>query len=514
MRKILTVIALFISIQMYAQVPEDAVRYSWYPQNGTARALSFGGAMGSLGGDITAAFVNPAGIGFYKTSEVVFSPAFLLNNVKTDYRGNKSEQKQHTISLGTSGLVIAVPNSFDSKKSNAFAIAFTQNANFNNLIRYKGLNNYSSYSEKFVEEFVGLNTTIDNVLNTNSIAPYTAATALQTFLIDTVRVNGTVIVKGAPEYILDAKQALMQEMIKTTKGGMYELGFSFAGNDGEKFLWGATVGIPIVSYESNTLFSENDTSSNTTNNFKSFSFNDNFKTSGAGINAKVGIIFRPKEYIRLGLAIHTPTYLSLKDSRQSFLKTELENPAKSFEASSNLFTEGKRGEARYIQSTPLRLIASGSYVFREVEDVTKQRGFISADIEYVNHKGSRFSSDAEQPTVDQQAYFKQLNGVVKDIYKGNVNLRLGGEVKFNTIMGRLGFGYYGSPYKDAPSKANMVTMSGGLGYRNKGFFIDLTYVHLVSKDFDIPYRLQNAQNVYAAINQQRGNIAATIGVKF
>ena len=81
-------------------------------------------------------------------------------------------------------------------------------------------------------------------------------------------------------------------------------------------------------------------------------------------------------------------------------------------------------------------------------------------------------------------------------------------------MGRLGFGYYGSPYKDAPLKANKLTMSGGLGYRNKGFFVDLTYVHLISNDFDIPYRLQNAQNVYADIKQQTGNIAATVGVKF
>ena len=514
MQKILTLIMLFFSVEIYAQVPEDAVRYSWFPQNGTARSLAFGGAMGSLGGDITAAFVNPAGIGFYKTNEAVFSPAFLLNSVKTNYRGNDFSNKKNVFSLGTSGFVIAVPSEFNAKKSNAFSIAFTQNTSFNNRVYYKGLNNFSSYSEKFAEEFAGLNTSITNVLNTNSIAPFTSAVALQTYLIDTIRVNGVPIVKAAPEYILDAKQALMQEMTKTTKGGMYELGFTYAGNDGEKFLWGATIGIPIINYESNTLFAENDTSSNVTNGFKSFSFNDNFKTTGAGINAKIGIIFRPKEYIRLGLAIHTPTYMSLKDSRQSFLRTELENPTEIFEASSDLFTLGKRGEARYIQSTPLRIIASGSYVFREVEDVTKQRGFISADIEYVNHKGSRFSSDAEQPTVDQQTYYKQLNAVVKDIYKGNINVRVGGEVKFNTIMGRLGFGYYGSPYKDAPTKANKLTMSGGLGYRNKGFFIDLTYVHLISKDFDIPYRLQNAQNVYSAVNGQRGNIAATVGVKF
>ena len=104
--------------------------------------------------------------------------------------------------------------------------------------------------------------------------------------------------------------------------------------------------------------------------------------------------------------------------------------------------------------------------------------------------------------------------MVKDIYKGNINLRLGGEIKFNTIMGRLGFGYYGSPYRDAPSRANKMTLSGGLGYRDKGFFADLTYVHLVSNDFDIPYRLEAKQNTFASLKQQRGNIMATVGVKF
>jgi len=104
--------------------------------------------------------------------------------------------------------------------------------------------------------------------------------------------------------------------------------------------------------------------------------------------------------------------------------------------------------------------------------------------------------------------------VVKDIYKGNINLRLGGEIKFNTIMGRLGFGYYGSPYKDAPANANKMTMSGGLGYRNKGFFTDLTYVHLITNDFDVPYRLEAKQNTFAAIKQQRSMVTATFGVKF
>lgn len=514
MHKILTIATLFFVTHAYAQVPEDAIRFSWYPQNGTARTLAIGGAIGSLGGDITSNFVNPAGIGFYKTNEATISGGYVFKKANTNYRGNTLNEKSNQFNFAPAGLVIAVPNRFDNKKTNAFSFAVTQTANFNNVTHFKGLNNFSSFSEQFAEEFARLNTSIDNVLNTNSISPYTSAPALYTYLIDTVRNGNNLIIKAAPEYILEAGQALQQEMIKTTKGGLYELGFTYAGNDGDKLLWGISVGIPIVNFESNTVFSESDTSSNSSNRFKSFTFTDNFTTKGAGLNAKLGLIYRPKEYIRLGLAVHTPTYMSLTDSRQSSLKTELENPIATFNASSDLFTEGKPGIARYMQSSPLKVIASGSYVFREVEDVTKQRGFVSADFEYVNHRGGRFNSDAEQPTVDEQTYYKGLNNVVKDIYKGNVNFKLGGEIKFNTIMGRLGFGYYGSPYKDAPVKANRVTMSGGLGYRNKGFFVDLTYTHLVSKDFNVPYRLQNLQNVYADIRQQSNNIMATVGVKF
>ena len=69
MKKYLLLPALLIATSIYAQVPEDVLRYSFFPQNGTARTLAIGGAMGSLGGDINATFVNPAGLGNFKTGE-------------------------------------------------------------------------------------------------------------------------------------------------------------------------------------------------------------------------------------------------------------------------------------------------------------------------------------------------------------------------------------------------------------------------------------------------------------
>mgnify|MGYP000001614254 CR=1 FL=1 len=505
---------LFTTKLTRAQVPEDAIRYSFYPQNGTARNLAIGGAMGSLGGDINAAFVNPAGLGFYKTGEFTFTPSFFLNSNKATFRDQLTGNKKNAFGIGPIGLVLGSTNAYNTRHSRAFSIALTQTASFNNRVQYSGLNNYSSFSEQFAEEFAKSGYSIDEVLNTNSPLPYTSAPALYTYLIDTVTVNGVVQVKGAPEYILDAGQALRQEMMRTTRGGMYEAALAFANNKNDKWYWGVSLGIPFIHYKSETNFKESDTSSNTSNHFRQFEYNDDFRTQGLGFNLKLGIIYRPQERIRLGLAIHTPTYMMLTDTRTTTLTTEVENPVNQYKVSSQTFTNNQPGEAKYVQLTPLKAMISASYVFREVENTKKQRAFITADIEYVHHRGSRFYSNNDEPTDDEKLYYKSLNRVVKKEYKGNFNFRVGGELKFNIIMARLGFAYYTNPYKESGLKANRMLLSGGLGYRNKGMFIDLTYVHTISKDVDFPYRLEDRANTYAMLKQQRGNIIATVGFKF
>src|SRR6476661_7527438 len=67
-------IALLAVTHSYAQEPADALRYSWLTQNGTGRNQAIGGAGASLGGEFSSLFINPAGLGFYKTSEFVITP--------------------------------------------------------------------------------------------------------------------------------------------------------------------------------------------------------------------------------------------------------------------------------------------------------------------------------------------------------------------------------------------------------------------------------------------------------
>lgn len=522
MKKYILLSFTLLSAKAFSQIPEDALRYSWYPQSGTARNMAIGGAMGSLGGDITATFVNPAGIGFYKTGEFVFTPGILLNNNKANFRDITTKGKKAGFQLGTTGIILGSVSRKKPTNSSAISIAINQVANFKNLVHYSGYNNYSSFSEQFAEEFAKSGYSIDDVLNTQSPLPYTSAVALYSYLIDTATIGGHVVVKAAPEYLLDSGMAVKQDMYKTTGGGVYDFSLAYAQNIKDKVLWGVTLGIPYINYKSNTTFSENDTSSNTFNHFKSFTYEDNFTTSGVGFNLKLGVIYKPRDYIRLGLAVHTPTFMYLTDTRTTKLTTYLEDtlgrPELPIFVDSKTFTNNQPGEAKYTQRSPWKAILSASYVFREVENVKKQKGFITVDIEYVNHRASRFSSDNQDITPDQEAnykaYYKALNNVVKQQYKGAFNFRVGGELKFNIIMARLGFAYYSNPYKDAAIKGNQLLLSGGLGYRNKGFFVDLTYVHRMTKDVNFPYRLEDRANTYATLNQKQGNVVATVGWKF
>ncbi len=510
--------AIIICNSLAAQLPEDVIRMSWNTPRGSARVMAIGGAMGSLGGDITANFVNPAGLGFYKTGEFILSPGFKFGNIKSDFRGtNGIKGNNSAFDFGTTGFVTGNARRYGTWTSTAFSLAVNRTANFNNTSYYRGRNDFSSFSEAFAEEFALSGLPIDAVLYD---APLSLGSKLAnyTYLIDTVSVNGNIEVVGLPQRdaILNGVNAeLDQERRSETRGGITELAMGFAANMDDNIYLGIGIGIPIVNYERTTTLTETDASGITDNNFASASYTERQKTKGAGVNAKLGLIIKPVDQFRIGLAVHTPTLYALEETYRGSITADLENyfplgsqvrRANEDSIYSQFGYEIPKDE--FDLTSPWKFLVSASYVIREIEDVTKQRGFITADVEYVTHRSSRFSSEYNQN------YVEGVNNAIKNIYKPALNFRLGGELKFNTIMTRLGFSYYGSPYEDKEFKARRMNVHGGLGYRNKGFFIDLTYMHSLNRDVNFPYRLADKANTFADLRESTGNLMMTFGVKF
>lgn len=497
-------IAFFSVVSANAQTPDDAIRNSYQIQQGSARNMAIGGAMGSLGGDISAANVNPAGLGFYRTGEVVVSAGFNMLKNNYDFRGTGSKQGKNNLAYGSSGLVYGWSNYFNHKNSTAFSISINQVANFNNHIDYTGFNNTSSFSEQYLEE---LSRNGANISAAENNYKFGSSLAFNTYLIDTATVNGQVnFVSMVPT------TGTNQRNIIDTKGGIHEVTLGVAGNHG-KFYIGGSVGIPIYSYTKDQIYSETNPIANPNNNFGSFTYTEHYTSTGAGINAKLGIIYKPVERIRIGLAIHTPTFATMADKIHSAITTNTEKFKGIVTQTSDQFTGGDPGDYKYTMTTPAKVMVSGSYVFNEVRDVRKQKAFITADLEYVAHQSTKYDI-TEGGTQADKDYYTSVNDAISQRFKGVWNARVGGEMKFTTIYARAGVAYYGNPYVDNALKSNRTLLSAGLGYRNHGYFIDATYIYTMKTDTNSPYYLTDVANTFATGKNNVGNVMVTFGLKF
>ena len=511
--KIYSAIFLLSSYISFSQTPEDALRLSWFQLRGTARNQAIGGAMASLGGDATANHINPAGLAFFKTSDVFLTPGVQFGKSQSMFREtNSTGTGQTKFNLGTSGFVFG---GFGNKAKNSFGITVTQQADFNYTTYYKGLNDYSSYGEPLADEFAASGLTIDQALSYNSTISIPTRMALYTYLVDTARINGNLQVIARSENPAVREQENRVE----SSGGITEINLGWGTEASKKFMAGLSLGINIINQERRTYFHESDATGNTNNDFSFLTYDETFTLKGYGLNLRGGLIYRPKEYIRLGLAVHTPTWMSLTEKVSSGFAADLENLFGAGHGYDSVgmatITGGSdQTENNYLLNSPTKIMISGSYVFREVEDITRQKGFITLDIEYTNYKWMSYGPDDGETNTETKADYKPYNEAIDAVYKGTFNFRLGGELKFNTIMARAGFAYYTSPYNDEELKGRKMFVSGGLGYRNKGMFIDLTYVQRLNKDVNLPYRVNPPRaNTFADLKENGGNVLLTIGFK-
>lgn len=489
---------------VYAQDETDALRFSYLQPQGTARSMGIGGALGALGGDFTSLSVNPAGLGVYRRSEFTFTPSLKLNSATGTYQGQAMDDNITRFNINNLGVVFTSSQKGQryerSKwKSTSFGFGINRLADFSSNASYGGFNNTSSGSEVFS---IDANQYKQDVNNSNA-AGTPAYLGYQSFLLDSV--NGDFF------SVVDYQAGTNQLRTVTQKGGISELAVSLGGNYEEKLMMGATIGIPVVRYIREINYEEKDATNNPNNFFESFKYSESLTTRGSGVNLKLGFIYKPVEALRIGASIHTPTYMSLKDELNKNIVTNTENfknvlgvggsPVTRVDAPLNVY--------EYSLVTPWRTVLSAAGIFGKY-------GFLSVDYEYVNYASSRFIFDAQDRSLQSS-----INQTIKNTYKGASNLRVGLEGRIDMISVRVGFGYYGSPYKTYAVNADRLEFSAGLGFRTDSWFIDLGFINSSSQMQEQPYSLDPTEPGYAnvivptaTIKNNFNNAALTFGVKF
>jgi len=510
----------FIAVVLFAEVlpaqePIDALRYGMIGQGGTARAQAIGGAIVSLGGDISTATVNPAGLGLFKTNDFVFSPGISFGNTKIDYLGQQKKDKNFNADFSNIGIVLAKPGYQTDKWRNfTFAIGMNKMVNYSNKTLLEGSNNKSSYSEKYIDELIN-----NQVTDPNRAAndyPYGSSLAFNTYLIDTIAGPGNSVL--GYRSLATPLTGVTQRQSSITKGGIRDTYFAGSANFQDKLFLGATIVFSKLRFERTNTFRETDASGNDQNNFNYFETEEYLLSEGVGLGLKLGALYKATDFLRIGLAFHSPVAYNMTDRYSTLVTTDLEGYlGNGVMAQSSLnLNSSELGQFQYNYVNPMRMMLGASYVLHSGEDVTKQKGFLSADVEYINYASSKFKTYTGEggSSANGDSYLKQVTATVKDQFKSALNFRVGGELKFNTIMTRLGFNYMGNPYNTPYVHAKKMNISGGLGYRNRGVFIDLTYIQQITQDATFPYKLDTGFYEPGFIKQKMGNVIMTVGFKF
>lgn len=463
---------------MKAQSDIDAFLFSQADWSGTARFTGAGGAFGAAGAEFSALSINPASIGVYKKSEITFTPLvvsiFKSNSI---YNQNSTKYLASNYNLANAGVVFAFSNFTNPLVKNLqFGFGYNRIYDYNNEFRVEG----ASLNTSMMDEYVAA------ANNSNSLSEFNTELAWNTWLIDYDSLNSRY-------YSPLEKQSLTQSKYVHTSGAIDEMNFSFGGNINDKFYFGASLGVPFLEYREKVTYSEDD-DLDTIGGFDKYTAHANSTTEGIGINFKIGVLYQPADFIRFGVAFHTPTYYGK-------LKNSYNNDITATYTSKSYYAESPEGFYNYKLTTPLRLTGDVAFFI-------KKRAFIGVDYEYTN-----FALASMYAYGNNRYSFADENQAIKNKYKSQHTVRVGGEVIISdNFFARLGYVYKSSPYQDNINDGSSHTASVGVGFRAKKFFCDLAYLVKITKEnFWIysPEFVNNAENTY-----YQHRIAATVGYKF
>lgn len=300
MKKILLILLLAYSLSPIAY-SQDVQRFAERGTIGSARYVGMGGAMTAIGGDPSAAMVNPAGLGLYRRSEISVSIDETIDN--TQQVGSNDTYQRTRFAAPQISAIWAWGNSQKQRGLvyNNFMFSLNHLANFNRDIVVKGAGmgmvpticNITNDEGGVSEEFL-VNKPWDNVeIGWLSILGYEA------YLIDPIENNKW---KPAVDFT--------DGSLSVSETGTYDqYTISWAGNISNQWYIGIGLNIPTINYTKHTSLREQN-NQNSSAELKSM-----FHVSGVGVSGSFGLIYRPIQALRIGASLQTPTILRI--SRQS-----------------------------------------------------------------------------------------------------------------------------------------------------------------------------------------------------
>ncbi|MDR2907251.1 MAG: hypothetical protein LBU91_04600 [Bacteroidales bacterium] len=489
-----------LSSPLLAQYDQDAFRLTSTTLSGNARFASMGGAFGALGGNLSALSTNPASIGIYRSGELSFTPALTIGQTKTKIDGEDKSRlgELWNFNLGNFGWVGVIDlSSSDAKdewKKIQFGIGLNRKNDFWNRSQYSNHYSQQSYLEILTLEADSLGYTDD----------YYSGLAYDAGLIhgyyDYFEDEDGKIVDSMLRFgnYLNSPGGLTQDQVTKTTGGVNEWVFSMGGNYGDQLYVGATIGIPSLKYHQTKTLREGDAKNEHPGFWeKEWALREDLHLSGTGVNLKLGAIFKPADFIRIGLAFHTPTRFAIEERFSTEVEGNLEGKIE----------RSKESISEYYVKTPARLIGSLGFVIGKV-------ALIGVEYEHVNYKHMWLD--------DEFGTFDADNDYISEYYTKGGTLKIGAECRLEGISLRAGYNFSRNPYDeskmltggtDVATKAtfSQQALSAGIGFQlGRSTTLDFAYVNSMRDYNEVPYAWQNINHYKTSEHQ----ILVSLGFRF
>lgn len=534
MKKIIVAVAVILSCSnIIAQTEYDALKYTQNDITGTARYMGMAGAFGALGGDPSAIKDNPAGLGIYRKSELAGTMNMTMQNTNSNWKYTEGGTTKNSfgyasdpfkIGFNNFSLVIASPtwrneSGASGLLSSNWSFSFNRLKNFNRTTRINSGSSASSMTDYLsyfsnglsVAELNGSSRSDGNAYN-NLDVPWISILAYEGYLINpgaNANTWGSLLAPG---------ETVKPSVTLGEQGFVDEYSLGWAGNFSNVFYLGTTLNLLRVDYSMFSQYGEE------FNSGGGMGLNSSVSTTGSGFNLKIGAIVRPTDYLRFGLAIHTPTMYALEDNYQSTLNFDAYDIQNDVAVKGTTSTPTDGYNSFKIQG-PMQINASAAAVI-------DKKGIISVEYDYSNYTGTKFmdeNGNTQSYTEDNARIPSTLNNVH--------TIKIGGEYKVTDNFSlRAGFANSSSATKADGGKIMVINtartdteyflqngtnyLTAGFGYREAGWFIDCAYVH---KNMDLTFMPYNS-NLYgtnyapaatpATVTTKTNNILVTLGFKF
>ncbi len=445
---LITFSILGLASDVSAQNEVDVLRYSRLNPVGSIRTTGMGGAFGSLGADIGSIGLNPAGIGMYRRGDASISMGLHSSGTKVSLTNTTDDQTDVSATIGSIGVVLTTPSVNPDWPFVSIGFTHSKQAIFDQRLLLEN----ADLNGSLLGVFHGMAQGTDNAdLNDGSAFPFTASLAWYTYLLDPDGASNT-------EYITpfntDTTTTLTRRIERS--GNIGETQYSIGGTYQNWLSLGATIATSKVTFSEESRHEEIPTEEGT--ELASWSYVENLDVQGSGLTAKLGAIAKVSDWLRIGVAWHSPTRLKLIDSYNTSIRSVWKD--------GDVYEErSPEGAYEYLIITPSRFIVSGSFVLGK-------SAIISTDYESVDYRNGKLKSvDGGMSTGYS---FEAENSTVNDIYRRGHEARVGLEIRLNQdFRFRVGTGISTSPYSYASgvlSNPSQFKASLGGEYRNERWY--------------------------------------------